>query len=467
MRSGRQLLARLPALTVAALVAAVATSGVRADVSPGTGSFSASDPLLTQIWQASVQTAQDMIVPGPLTTDWDGEPCAIDLPTVIIDGVVRDRCPYIGDEAVIDPTLDASTPDWPLQRAMLLWFADEQRGDGSIPPSPIDGAGLNLIDYDAYWVQVLYDYVLYSGDVGFAQQIWPHVLRLLDDFYPAHVQDDLLVNPFGASDYGYIRRDGDLVAYYNAEYVLALHDAVQLAQWVGDAGSATSWTARADATSAAFAPAFWDASAGAFTDTTLDRSTHPQDGNSFAVLAGIATQSQALSAMNYLAGHDWRDYGNTIADTNDWADASWGWDAKDRVYPFMSYFELIARFKLGLDSSAFDLLRREWGYMLRVGPGTMWETIGPFGGPPSDQHPSYDSGWSSGAAPALTQYVLGVTPTSPGFATFTVSPHTGDLSSASGVVPTPHGPIKVSWIDVLGKLFLRVTAPPGTRWVTS
>ena len=65
-----------------------------------------------------------------------------------------------------------------------------------------------------------------------------------------------------------------------------------------------------------------------------------------------------------------------------------------------------------------------------------------FGGQ-VDSTPSWEHGWSSGAAPALTTYVLGVQPTSPGFATFTVTPHPGGLDSARGVVPTPRGPIRV------------------------
>jgi hypothetical protein len=443
---------------VAFLVAAPAHAGA------ASGTFQSSDPLLNQIWAASVKTADDMLVPGPIKLDSEGIPCAISVATPIIDGIPRDGCPYIGDESVIDRTLDASTPDFAVQRAMLVWFANNQHGDGSIPASPITQASLDLVDYNAYWVQTLDTYVLYSGDVGLAQQLWPQLTKLFDVFYVAHTQNNLLVNTIGVDDYAYIRRHGNVVAYYNAQYVLALHDAIQLAQWIGDANAAKRWTARADATSAAFAPAFWDASVGAFSDTTKDRATHPQDGNSFAVLSGIATPAQDTSAMNYLAAHDWRDYGNTIADTNSWDDPNWGFQASDRVYPFMSYYELSARFQLGLTSTAFDLLRREWGYMLRVGPGTMWETIGPFGGPPSDQHPSYDSGWSSGAAPALTQYVLGVTPTSPGFATFTVKPQANDLWWASGDVPTPHGPIHVSWRRVGTAVLLRVTAPSGTTW---
>jgi hypothetical protein len=105
--------------------------------------------------------------------------------------------------------------------------------------------------------------------------------------------------------------------------------------------------------------------------------------------------------------------------------------------------------------------------MAQHGTGTMWETIGPYGGPPTDDHPSYDSGWSSGGAPALTEYVLGVQPASPGFATFTVKPHANDLKWAEGDVPTPHGPIHVQWRKVGASVFLRVTAPSGTTWLNS
>jgi Bacterial alpha-L-rhamnosidase 6 hairpin glycosidase domain/Bacterial alpha-L-rhamnosidase C-terminal domain len=445
------------ALLVAALVAAPA-----ATAATGTGSFTSSDPLLNRIWTGSVRTAQDMLVRGPLTADWLGRPCRIDVPTAIIDGVVRDRCPYIGDESVIDRTLDASQPSWPAQRSMLVWFAQAQRADGAIPASPLNGGTLLLFDYSAYWVQVLHTYVLYSGDVALARRLWPHVVRVLDGYYAAHTGPaGLLVNDLGAADYGYIRRHGAVVAYYNALYVAALRDAAQVASWTGQKRAASRWTARAAATARATAAAFWDPVAGAFSDTTVDRATHPQDGNAFAVLSGVGTRAQALSALAYLERRNARDYGNTIADTNTWAGPDWGGDAANRVYPFMSYYELAARFQTGLVASAFDLLRREWGYMLREGPGTMWETIGPYGGPPTDVHPSYDSGWSSGAAAALTQYVLGVTPTSPGFATFAVAPHAYDLSSLAGTVPTPHGPIRVSWRKG-GRLV--VHAPHGAVW---
>ena len=159
-----------------------------------------------------------------------------------------------------------------------------------------------------------------------------------------------------------------------------------------------------------------------------------------------------------------RSYGNSVADTNGWRGANWGDGDYQRVYPFISYFEVLARYGAGADASALELIKREWGFMVARGPGTMWETIADESGGQVDRTPSWDHGWSSGAAPALTSYVLGVQPTSPGFATFSVMPHPSGLTSARGTVPTPRGPLRVSWQIIRGKLELQVTAPPGTVW---
>ncbi len=429
------------------------------------GLFTSNDAELNAIWAASVRTARDMLVPGPIRVDWYGRDCSIGLSTVLVDGTVRDRCPYVGDEAVINRTLDASTPNWAVQRAMLAWFASAQHPDGSIPASPLGGGSLVLFDYNAYWLIALDDYVLDSGDLGLARQVWPHVVKLIDGFYARHtLPNGLLVNDLGPSDYAFIRRSGTVVAYFNAEYAYALTRTAQLATWLDHPSRAAAWRTRAHAVAVAFGSAFWDSRAGAFADTTTDFATHPQDGNAFAVLAGIATAPRSASALGYLWAHDNRSYGNTIVDDQAWDNPTWGIQANQRVYPFMSYFEVCARFEAGGDAEALDLIRREWGYMLDQGPGTMWETIGPAGGPPTGDKPSFDAGWSSGAAAALTRYVLGVVPTSPGFATFTVAPHLGDLEYAEGDVPTPHGPIHVAWKDTGGGLELGVSAPPGTRW---
>ena len=82
-------------------------------------------------------------------------------------------------------------------------------------------------------------------------------------------------------------RAGPFVAYYDAQYIRALGLAAALATWAGDTADATAWLARQATARAAFAPAFWDPVAGAFSDTTADPAVHALDGNVFAILAGL------------------------------------------------------------------------------------------------------------------------------------------------------------------------------------
>lgn len=441
---------RITLLLFAALVFGAWTPDAFAD----TGSFSSSDPELDQIWAASVKTADDMLAPGGQQVDALGRPCPTPAgTTVILDGVVRDRCPYIGDESVIDLTYDAGDPHFDVQRGMLATFAAMQTDDGAIPASPAD---IVLFDYCGYWAIALYNYVLYSGDTAFGREMWPTLVKLLDRWYPKQLGAGGLLDSSGYPhmDYAFIRRHGNQVAYFNAQYVYVLKLSARLAGWLGQSAERDAWLARAQAVSLAFAP-YWDGVKGAFTDTLTDRATHPEDGNSFAILAGIASPAQATAALDYLSAHNAYTYGNSIADVPTWDDPAWGPDSNRRVYPFMGFYELLARFQTNLDLSAFDLIRREWGYMADYGKGTGtdWELIGPFGSPPTDTQlgGSWDAGWSSGAAPAITQYVLGVVPTSPGYATYTISPHPGDLTWAQGSVVTPRGILHVSWRVLLAQ----------------
>jgi hypothetical protein len=402
-----------------------------------------------------------MVAPGLLSADTAGTPCAIALPQVLLDGTVRDRCPYAGDEAVSGPTLLVSTPSADgVLRDMILWYASHQLPDGAIPASPDAGGTQVFFDYNAFWVQDLHDYALYTGDLALAREVWPALVRLLDDWYPAQAgSSGLLVNNLGPFDYGYIPRAGTTVAYYNAGYVLALRQGVEIARWLGESAAAVEWTARIAPVAEAFQTAFWDPRAGAYLDATAGPPVHPEDGNAFAILAGLATPRRGRSALDYLTYHDSQPYGATIADNDTWDGYPWGFQASQRSYPFMTYFEVLARYTVGFDVSALELIRREWGWMLEHGPGTMWETIGAGGTAPVGPNPSWDHGWSSGAAPALTDYVLGVTPASPGFGAFLAQPHPSGLAWARGVVPTPHGPISLGWSRKGRRWTVRVSSP--------
>jgi hypothetical protein len=85
------------------------------------------------------------------------------------------------------------------------------------------------------------------------------------------------------------------------------------------------------------------------------------------------------------------------------------------------------------------------------------------GAPQLGSYTSLSHGWAASPTSFLTNQVLGVAPTSGGFATFTVLPHPADgLSWAEGKVPTPRGDITAAWKRRGTTFTLRVAAPGGT-----
>lgn len=97
--------------------------------------------------------------------------------------------------------------------------------------------------------------------------------------------------------------------------------------------------------------------------------------------------------------------------------------------------------------------------------GTMWENVSAADGTPGlGSGTSLAHGWSTAPTSALSGYVLGIQPASPGYATWSVQPHPGDLAWAEGKAPTPHGAVQVSWAGEhgAGEFAMSVTAPSGT-----
>lgn len=57
--------------------------------------------------------------------------------------------------------------------------------------------------------------------------------------------------------------------------------------------------------------------------------------------------------------------------------------------------------------------------------------------------------------------ILGVKPDGDGWESVIIKPYTADLESAQGIVPTPRGPISVSWKKEQSQLILDARLPTG------
>ncbi|KAI1185496.1 glycoside hydrolase family 78 protein [Nemania serpens] len=433
-------------------------SGYRGTPDTYAGWFECSDADLTQWW-------------------FDGATSASLLGKLVLhDGAKRDRDPYMGDLAVASLTsyLSHGASAAAATLNVLEDLAAHQRADGWIPPASINGYSLALFDYPLYWVLCSWDYVFYTGDApAYIDAHYDVLTAVLDVYYPAHTDatTQLLVRPDGYGDYAFLPRPGS-AAYYSALYVLALNKAAALAELRTNNTNnddAARWRDRAAAVSRGFHDTFWDASASAYLDRNCTGDAgcaaraHAQDGNSLAALAGIGDATTASAALAYLAANNARPYGNAFYDAGGEA---LGAGFSDRVYAFTSYFEGAARFEARGARGALDLIRRTWGWMAARDPGiTHWEGVGADGTKYEGADTSLAHGWSTGVTPLLTSYVLGVRPTKPGFREWSVDVvvDTEDVSWARGVVPTPHGPLGVSWwVLPSGDIEIVVDPPEGT-----
>ncbi|KZV82598.1 Six-hairpin glycosidase [Exidia glandulosa HHB12029] len=449
----------------------VAPSGLWLDFTPylGTpdtynGYFISSDDLLNKIWYASVYTVElntdtftaDTIDPrNSFTPGLDGK-------IVVHDGAKRDRDPYVGDVAVQSIVDLVSHANKDGARNVLLDLAANQRDDGWMPPASVLGYQLFLFDYAAWWAIASGDFILWTGEQDFASTIWDALKKLMDTWYPSVTNAAGLFDKSGDwagyGDYAFLPRNG-VITYYNGNYVRALRSAALIATFLGHTDEASAWSSRADSVSAAIASSdLWDASVGAWRDSTGPSSAcHSQDATAFAILSNSSTLDRAQSSLAYIDSTMRRDWGNKIVDAD-----CFGGGISDRGYNFATHPEVMARFQVGDDAGALELIRRSWGWQITRDPmNTLWEGVG-LNGEVSAYQGAFSSmahGWAAGAAIALSTRVLGVEPTSPGFATYDVVPHPGDVTWANGTVPTPRGDITVGWTVVDGALKLDIHGP--------
>jgi hypothetical protein len=321
---------------------------------------------------------------------------------------------------------------------------------------------------------------MYTGNTSYAKAYWANLAKVLDNYYPQYLDEEtgLITKPasLGYGDYAFLPRSGP-ITYYNALYVRALRYSAQLSRHLGGSYKdiAQSWESRASSIATALKKHNFDTDVGAFYDggpcpgqpAGTYCNVHAQDGNSIAIMAGVTEKHTSQQILDYWAKSASHSYGNAFYDSsvlspNDHFD--------ERVYAFISYFELEARFSTpDRADSAFEEVKRLYGWMASHDPEiTMWEGIGPGGSLYQGPYTSMAHGWSTGIVPLMSNHILGVKPLAPGFKEWEFCPivNAGGVTWARGVVPTPTGGIEVTWekhgSNSAIALKMSVKAPEGT-----
>jgi alpha-L-rhamnosidase len=149
--------------------------------------------------------------------------------------------------------------------------------------------------------------------------------------------------------------------------------------------------------------------------------TASQDTNASAVVYGVAPSAHVAAVAKYVAGL--------------------GMQAPPRTAAEVIEALALAGRDTDLERILTDANINGWANILKRGATYTWEVW-----QPSDIiGDSMSHGWGANVLVEIQEALLGVRPTAPGFATFTVDPPTAGLARASGTVPTPYGLIKVRW----------------------
>jgi hypothetical protein len=377
------------------------------------GAFSCSDPLVTRCWYMAAYG-----VKAALFKDYFG-------------AILMDR----GDR--ISWTGDAHT----AQAAALAAFGNYEFIRRNLEHTAHDDNGIK--SYALYWVLSLLDYYRYTGDAATLKKYLDVARAKLDAAY-----DEFGTNP-PLGFYGWDERLGpgfELQAFPCPEAQIA-YRMLSIRAW------------------REFADAMHDLGRTDLEEKYRDEAT--------AKLASVARHGPRWSEFGLHAAADAIDTGLLFPEQ---AAALYGRDFTDRVNrlsfsPFNEYFILQAMGRLGKWDDALGSVRDMWGGMIEYG-GTnsfedyrpLWNSVIEKNAPlPSNQcgiislsHP-----WGGGVVKWLSEQILGIVPTAPGFTEFSVTPHLGTtLTSVSGAMPTPHGVIRALFDVKAGKA--RVSVPPGT-----
>jgi alpha-L-rhamnosidase len=201
-----------------------------------------------------------------------------------------------------------------------------------------------------------------------------------------------------------------------------------------------------------------------YSASTRQPSVFDEIGNGFALLYGLPALDPSIDVAKLAAALT-----TALAGPKGPCESSAA-APSGNIAPYETGWEVLGRLATGQTQGALDLIRQVWGLMLPENTpyysGGCWEYVAQTGLPGLGAGTSLAHGWSSGATPALSMYVLGGRPLTSGYKTFLVEPQPGDLSWARGRVPTPRGPVAIDWTvhaNAASGFTLKVEVPPGTR----
>ncbi len=378
---------------------------------PVRGSFRCSDEEINRIWDVSVHTLE------------------LTCREVFIEGIKRDHWVWSGDAVQSFLMNYYAFGDYDGCRD-TLWTV---RGK-----DPVKVHLNRIMDYSFYWFDAVEKYRLYSGDKSIARQIYPRMKSLMafalgrldENGRPADGPGDWMFIDWASRT---LPNYGGVTSFEQMLLVRALEATATIAKEVGATADAEAYLARAKKLRAEIVPLFWNEEKGGLMHLLKKDGTHDpmltRYPNIFGLFYGYFDEAKRTRVVRDVLLND---------------------DVLKIQTPYMRFYELESLCALGMQKDVTKEIKAYWGGMLKLGATSFWELYNPtesglkhyemygrrFG-------KSLCHAWGASPVYLLGRYYLGVTPTSPGFATYEVKPNLGGLDWIEGDVPTPWGRIRV------------------------
>ena len=418
-------------------------------VSPNPDPFVSSSGVLNRIETASINTLQ------------------LNMHSHFEDCPWREQKMYLGDMYVEALSCYYAWGEYDYVRKNLTQMAARDRDDGWISSGPgcPRGSGL-IVDFPVHFIVELRDYYLFSGDRQTLQALYPQAIRVLNNYLDMGLRREGLVDIGKADSFANwcVINWNDVVkkgqcAPLNFLILRGLSAAIDMAEWLNRPDDRTQFLGIMGPFRRAIDRAFWNPSQGMYRDGRYKGKPiehYSTETNTLAVLSGLPDKRKTRCILSALRE---------------------GRLSLETPTAYFNAFVADSLFRSGQTAMALQLIEMCWGRMLDRGADAFWEMLLPR--TPAGSHPpkgvSLCHGWASGPAYLLPAYVLGIRPIGPGFKHFSVDPQLSTLTSASGSVPSPHGPIAVRYEPGVLRLkhpwqttpviSRRLQLPPGVKFV--
>ncbi len=341
-----------------------------------------------------------------------------------LDGIKRDRWVWAGDALQSVMMNHYSYFDSATARRTLAALRGRE---------PFNQHINTILDYTFYWIIAVWEDYFFTGDSAFIQSMYAKMVSAMnytraflsaDGFVVGQKRDWVFV------DWAPMSKEGELcfeqVLMWKALTILS-----QCAQLVGAEADRERYCAEADALRSGIFKVFWDEKKGTLAHQRLEGVVqgHTRYAPMFALMYGMLDEDKARAVIQ-----------NTLLAE----------DAPVITTPYMRFYEMEALMRAGKAREVLREVKDYWGGMLDLGATSIWEQFDPT--EEGDAHyamygrpfgRSLCHCWGAGPVYLFGRYLLGVSPTEPGYAAYEVRPELAGMRHVRGKVPAPQGEIAV------------------------